>query len=239
MQIKLFVVIFVLASFSMGVQADSIQQLLNAAKSNNVVKISELLSAGTDVNVADGKGRTALMMAARRGSYDAAETLLKAGADVNQTHNRSATALFFAAKHDHTKLVQLLLAYGANKNIKNWKGKDAPAMAEKNNNLTMQQLLAENSHSIGIYAHFPQRDISDGQFASAAKRALTGRGWKISSQSNNLLTGVLEKSDFIYKCQIQKISNNEISIRYLPGFGVMKPNYLLNLEKDMRKNIEI
>ena len=61
-----------------------------------------LLEHGADVNVVDGHGNTALMIAAGRGDVQCISLLLKSGADPQVKNKRGKTALDLA--HDHLKV---------------------------------------------------------------------------------------------------------------------------------------
>ncbi len=75
--------------------------------------LERLAEAGMDVNVATAQGKTALMLAARRGRVDFVKTLLAAGADVNARNDNDGTALMYAATGGDLNTVKLLLAHDA------------------------------------------------------------------------------------------------------------------------------
>ena len=73
-----------------------------------------LLMAGSfDVNRRDGKGRTALMLAARRGSSAVLQLLIEAGADLELRCGRGQTAWSKAQGGGHRGAAALLVAAGA------------------------------------------------------------------------------------------------------------------------------
>ncbi len=75
--------------------------------------LERLAEAGMDVDVATAQGKTALMLAARRGRVDFVETLLAAGADVNARNDNGGTALMYAATGGDLDTIKLLLAHDA------------------------------------------------------------------------------------------------------------------------------
>ena len=80
-----------------------------AARDGDSGALRELLQDGVDVNLTDGYGRTALMLAARRGRVVCLVLLLGAkGIDVNLQDKDGWTALTSAAFHGHDKCAELL-----------------------------------------------------------------------------------------------------------------------------------
>lgn len=91
------------------------KDLLKAAKSGNLQKVKELLDAGTNPNVRDDYGRTALILtAACRGWAHIVELLLDRGADINAKDKQGWTVLMWAAYFNNTNAVKLLKQHGAN-----------------------------------------------------------------------------------------------------------------------------
>lgn len=72
-----------------------------------------LLTAGSNVNVSNNKGRTPLHNAARSGHVDIAEELILWKADINCKDTDDKTPLLLALDGKHHGLVQLLLQYSA------------------------------------------------------------------------------------------------------------------------------
>ena len=74
--------------------------------------VTALLAApGLDVNAANERGYTALMMAALIGHSDTVTVLLAApGLDVNAANGRGDTALALAEGHGHVEIASLLRA---------------------------------------------------------------------------------------------------------------------------------
>ena len=89
--------------------------LFEAADSGNDKKVSELLSAGADVNwrhhvLGDA---TPLYIAAFQGHESVVSALLSAGAMVNQAMKGGWTPLYIAAQYGHEPVVSALLKKGA------------------------------------------------------------------------------------------------------------------------------
>ncbi|CAJ0929967.1 unnamed protein product [Ranitomeya imitator] len=84
-----------------------------AAMDGDLMRVQQFIEKGTDPNLPDNFGYTALHYSSRHGHLPVCSFLLKSGADGNaQTHGGS-TALHRAAYCGHIQVVQLLLESGA------------------------------------------------------------------------------------------------------------------------------
>lgn len=88
--------------------------LINAALSNKLDSINQLIAAGADVNLQGPHGYTALHAAAQNGFYDISKALVDAGANVNIRNNDRDTALILATRQRHVQVVNLLARSGGN-----------------------------------------------------------------------------------------------------------------------------
>ncbi len=68
--------------------------------------MNRLLEAGADINLADKKGKTALMTASEKGYYLIVSVLLEAGANKNMTDKKGKTALMYATDKNVIDLLQ-------------------------------------------------------------------------------------------------------------------------------------
>jgi ankyrin repeat protein len=81
--------------------------------------VGMLLDAGSDANVPNQEGQTALMLAARAGSLDVAGLLVRHGADVNGKEKwRGQTALMWAADAGSVELTRFLIGRRADVNAR-------------------------------------------------------------------------------------------------------------------------
>ena len=104
--------------------------LVEAAESGNFVEVKNLLDSGTNINMQDKYGSTALMWAAREGLTEIVELLLGNGAKIDMQDTDGKTALMWAAVWGRTETVELLLDKGANPDIKDNNDKTAFDLAK-------------------------------------------------------------------------------------------------------------
>jgi len=86
------------------------QRLLVAAASGQLEGARDALSQGAAPNTTDGAGRTALMLAARRGDVGMVRLLQQAGADVRRTDREGLSAIDHARRAGHEALARHLEA---------------------------------------------------------------------------------------------------------------------------------
>ncbi len=124
---------------------------LHWAASYNRKEVVELLSdtKGFDIDVQDGAGWTALMMAASLKDGDSLVGLLLArGADVNEKTNSGTTALHFAVSKSNLDIARKLIAHGASTRIKDKRSQLALHRAAAVGNVPIIKLLLENKSPI-------------------------------------------------------------------------------------------
>lgn len=85
----------------------------DAAREGDLVILEQFIDAGIEINAADSRGHTALIVAAYKNRYDAAALLLKHGAKVDAEDRKGATALTGVAFKGHECIARLLLDHGA------------------------------------------------------------------------------------------------------------------------------
>ena len=99
-----------------------------AIKRGDVQNILELLDRGTDVNVRDRHGQTALMLAAQAGHRQVVEALIAHKANLNITAKYGLSALMLALVAEHEKVALLLADAGTDLSLR---GTGAPGFAGK------------------------------------------------------------------------------------------------------------
>ncbi|KAJ6806718.1 potassium channel KAT3-like [Iris pallida] len=85
--------------------------LCMAAENSDFETISELLRCGTDVNLTDEFGQTALHAAVQQSHYGIIKLLLERGADMHKPDPNGWTPIAIAQKHRETDICDLLLNY--------------------------------------------------------------------------------------------------------------------------------
>jgi ankyrin repeat protein/anti-anti-sigma regulatory factor len=115
--------------------------LIIAVKKGNKAAVEHLLVAGTDLELKDKKGYTALMHAVKTQNADLVKLLAERGAEVDLTDEFDDTPLIWASSMKNEEIVKLLLEHGANTD----KGDFTPLMwAAFHGDLPMLNLFLES-----------------------------------------------------------------------------------------------
>lgn len=118
--------------------------LVTEAEYGDVNSVKALLDQGTQVDVADQNGQTALMIAANMGKLDVAQLLLDRGANSNARDKNGKTPLMHGATTAQAAVLQLLINRGAD--VKAKAPRDRTALifaAEGAGPLDVRMLLAD------------------------------------------------------------------------------------------------
>ncbi len=91
-----------------------------AAREGSWEKVQQAIEAGQDVNAADSKGQTALLLAAFAGHTKTVRLLLDAGATIEHQDFLGHTALMAASSSNNAATVRLLLKEGADPNVSDY-----------------------------------------------------------------------------------------------------------------------
>ncbi|XP_034259213.1 ankyrin repeat domain-containing protein 54 [Pantherophis guttatus] len=97
----------------LGKEIHALKRLREAANSNDLETVVQLLEDGADPCAADDKGRTALHFASCNGNDRIVQLLLDHGADPNQRDGLGNTPLHLAACTNHVPVITMLLRGGA------------------------------------------------------------------------------------------------------------------------------
>ena len=85
-------------------------------KVENLVAIKSLIIEGTDLNVTNDEGETALILVSSFGLLEIIMHLIKAGDDIDIADKSHSTALLSASKYGHIEVVEHLINAGADVN---------------------------------------------------------------------------------------------------------------------------
>ena len=99
-------------ALSAEAQAQLDQELITAAKANNVPLVAELIGRGGNVNAKDSIQDSAFLYAGAEGFNEVLQLTLAAGADVASINRYGGTALIPASEHGHVDTVRILIAAG-------------------------------------------------------------------------------------------------------------------------------
>ena len=88
-------------------------ELFAAARADDANLIRKLLDRGVQVDVRNGQGRTALLIATHANSVNAARALIEAGADVNAKDNIEDSPYLYAGAEGRLDILKMTVAAGA------------------------------------------------------------------------------------------------------------------------------
>ena len=129
--------------------------LLEAVTAGHNEAVEFLLQLETvNIDHTNEKGKTALMLACKRGHEDIVYSLLFAEANVNLQDNNGWTALMRASEHNHISIINVLLQANANPHLKISDGSNALMIASFYGNYEVVKLLI----SIGVDYKYQRED---------------------------------------------------------------------------------
>jgi len=128
-------------------------EVLGGQYGNHLEVIKLLIESGTNINVKNSNGWTALMFAASRNNTEVVKVLISAGADINAKNNYGWTALMYAALDGSKEAVKFLIDAGADINAKNSEGWTALMLAAKSRNLEAYNFLVDTGADIEAKNH--------------------------------------------------------------------------------------
>jgi len=134
--------------------------LHHAAESGNGELVRFLVEHGAEVNAADSRGQTALLVASECADANAVETLLSHGADANATDKEGRTALHHAAERRDAVMVKTLLSRGADADRKSRDGRTPTSIATGNGGEEIVKLLTNRNGRVTIHAAAGMGDLA-------------------------------------------------------------------------------
>ena len=151
--------------------------LLEAAKNGDKDALRALITKGTNVNLMEADGTTALHWASYRDDLESAELLLRAGAKVNAANDLGATPLWTACENGSEAMVRRLLAAGANPNAK----------------LLLGETLIMTAARVGNAAIVDQLAAKGANVNARATRGQTALMWAVAQQHPDVVKVLLAR----------------------------------------------
>ncbi|MFK7860115.1 MAG: ankyrin repeat domain-containing protein [Granulosicoccus sp.] len=147
---------------------------ISAISSDDTEKLASLLSENDSrllLSITAGNGKSALMVAAKKGDLKLAKSLVRAGADVNEITDTQGTPFMFAILGGHQHVAQWLLNQGADINTVGSNGWTALTIAAAKGQVRLLQwLITEGAHSQvrDVYRFTPLLRAVDNGYVEAA-----------------------------------------------------------------------
>ena len=186
----------IVASLVMGALAGAAgdHRVADAAKTQDVAAVRELVRQKADINGPQGDGATALHWAAHWDHQEMADLLIGARANINAADDHGVTPLALASLNGSARMVAALLGAGANANASSIVGETPLMTASQTGNVQVVKLL------LAAGADIAAREVSQGQTAlmravaenhTDIARTLIEAGADVSARSKNRFTALL------------------------------------------------
>lgn len=154
---RLFSVVLLCLTLSQTTAADT--PVADTAEGAEWASLASELAAGSDANVTQVDGTTALHWAAWHNNADAVETLIKHGADVKVANNYGVTALSMACTNGNAAIIRQLLDAGADVNAAQPSGETPLMTAARTGRIEAVQLLIDHKADVNTKERSDQTAI--------------------------------------------------------------------------------
>ncbi len=198
------------------------EELVLAAKENDMDTIKSLLAAKTDVNSALADGTTALAWAAYNNAQDTVELLVKSGADANLANEYGVSPLHLACTNQNSDMVTVLLNAGAKPDSAKWSGETAlMTCANSGAAAAVSAMIAKGAN---VNAHEQDQEQTALMWAAAEDhvdvvKALISGGANVNATSKLLP----EPEPFIVKVPSSFGQNFPKPVRFRKSSGAFSP----------------
>lgn len=163
------------------------------ARKGGTAKVNDLLYKGSDVNVKDEAGLTALMLVAMDGHSDVVKALLDRGADVNCRDAQGVTALMYAILKSHAHVIRLLLDKGADVNAKRNNGRTPLMMAAEEGSTEIVKILLSKSADVNAKddSGFTALIVAAWKGHAGIVKVLLDKGTDVNAKISNGFTALM------------------------------------------------
>ena len=140
-------ILFLAATTPSAAFADGSEKFFNAAQRGNLSAVKKLVRR-VDLEVTDGGGRTALMVASQEGHAPVVEFLIARGAEVNAVTIYGWSSLLAAAQYGQGEVTRILLKNGAVVETKNIYGETPLIAAARSGHLEVVRALLDRDAEV-------------------------------------------------------------------------------------------
>lgn len=168
---------------------------MGAVNNNRPAMVSQLIQTGSDVNLAEEDGWTALRCTVNKGDNpehdydDFAQQLLDSGVAINKKTNGGDSALMLAAYNGKPKVAQLLINRGADTSLVNWEDgrKSALDYAVQKGNYSIADMLRSANAVSGVeQAKYPSRPAVKPGYTTCNTRCNNGDCYRTYSDGRKV-----------------------------------------------------
>ena len=121
-----------------------IHKIIESKEPNKHEVLKKMLDLGSDPNIKDSNGWSALHYACQLGDYESVEILVNSDATIDAYSNNKRIPLHLAAYRGYPKIVEFLLKNGSDPNYKDELGCTPLHLAAKKGNVKCIELLLDN-----------------------------------------------------------------------------------------------
>jgi ankyrin repeat protein len=200
--------------------------IIEATKQNNLETIIKLIKEGTDLNLQDINGNTALIWASHNGHLEIVIELIKANVNINLQNKNGDSALIWACCKGNIEIIIELIKANANINLQNKNGSTALFyVSGKSIKVTTNLIrINENNNSQEEYKDIIFINSNNYKYIKIIKMLIKNN----ENIDNNFIKDIEKYNISILKLLINK--NFNIGLQYAIKF---------NKQKDIKYYVEL